>query len=72
MDCNSALQSAVRGRELLSGREGNGEVIGLQVAFRKELMCVFVCGWVGSSSGKGQKGQMSVYWNSGVVVDGEW
>ena len=27
-------QSAVRGRELLSGREGKGEVISLKVAFK--------------------------------------
>ena len=35
-------------------------------------MCLFVGGWVGISSGKGQRGQRSVYWNSGVCVDGEW
>ena len=35
-------------------------------------MCLFVGYWVGSSIGKGQIGQMSVYWKSGVCVDGEW
>ena len=35
-------------------------------------MCLFVGDWAGSSSGKGQRGQMIVYWKCGVCVDGEW
>ena len=33
-------QSVVRGRELLSGREGKGEVISLKVAFKGGSLCV--------------------------------
>ena len=35
-------------------------------------MGLFVGDWVGNSSGKGHRGQMSVYWKSGVCVDGKW
>ena len=35
-------------------------------------MCLFVGDCVGSYSGKGQRWQRSVYWKSGVCVDGEF
>ena len=35
-------------------------------------MSLFVGVWVVSSSGKGQRGQRSVYLKNGVCISGEW
>ena len=66
-------QSAVRGRKIIEweGRQVRSNESRSGV-YRRELMSLFVGVWVGSSSGKGQRGQRSVYLKNGVCINGEW
>ena len=71
MDCKCVSNWPSMGGKLLSGREGKGEVMSLEVAFKGGIS-LFLGVWVGSSSGKGQRGQRSVYLKNGVCKNGEW
>ena len=70
MDCKCVRNRPSVGGKLLSGREGKGEVMSLEVEFKGGSLFVGV--WVGSSSGKEQRGQRSVNLKNGDCINGEW